>query len=105
MTDFPADVIHIRPFRVIDCQGERRAPRPSRTMSALKGSVQLLNPGMDPHEIELLLKQDKYRRQNIHRETFKEWEEVTDRLCRVATDDPTPHMLIYIQNKQGKDAS
>lgn len=92
-----SDVLPFPPqFRVIDCQGEGRA------MSQFKASVQMLNPGIDLTELMIL--QDKERRKRRHKENMQEWMDLTKRVCREATDDPLPHMDLFIRDLQGRSS-
>jgi hypothetical protein len=81
-----------------DCQRELPS---TLVMSQLNGSAQLL--GVDLNGLRA--KQAKERRIRLTAEVFKEWEEVTDRLIRMAEPedpDPAAHAINYIESKRCK---
>jgi hypothetical protein len=83
-----------RPRLVHDCQSE------GHLTSALKGSVQILNPGMD--FAELLAVQAKEREQKRDAELFKEWKDVTEALFKGSKRYPFDHAMIFLKDMKGR---
>jgi hypothetical protein len=105
-------VTNVLPEHVISSLRERRKRLPKSdcqrelvpstlVMSQINGSAQLLGIDLD----DLRAKQAKERRIRLTAAVFKEWEEVTDRLMRMAEPgdpDPATHAIGYIEDKRGK---
>jgi hypothetical protein len=85
-----SNLVHFDPKRrKSDCQGD------GYTMSALKGSVRLIDPGMDLDEIA------KERQRRHEAAVWQHWVVATKTIFREMRD-PLPHALKYLNDMKGR---